>query len=166
MLTTAKTRLYSTHIDLPEDARVELVALLNQALANTLDLKTQVKQAHWNVKGMNFIALHEMFDTFASTLEEYVDMLAERVTALGGVARGTARIVAQTSALPEYDLAAEEGRDHLQALASRYGQYAAATRSNIDRTAELGDADTADLFTEISRQIDKDLWFIEAHLQA
>ncbi|MEN9229721.1 MAG: DNA starvation/stationary phase protection protein Dps [Thermostichus sp. DG02_5_bins_236] len=166
MLTTEKTRLYSNHIDLPQDSRVELVALLNQALANTLDLKTQVKQAHWNVKGMNFIALHEMFDTFAGTLEEYVDMLAERVTALGGVARGTARIVAQTSALPEYDLAAEEGRDHLQALASRYGQYAAATRSNIDRSTELGDADTADLFTEISRQVDKDLWFIEAHLQA
>ncbi|MEN9222495.1 MAG: DNA starvation/stationary phase protection protein Dps [Thermostichus sp. BF3_bins_97] len=166
MLTTEKARLYSTHIDLPQEARAELVALLNQALADTLDLKTQVKQAHWNVKGMNFIALHEMFDTFAGTLEEYVDMLAERVTALGGVARGTARIVAQTSALPEYDLAAEEGRDHLQALATRYGQYAASTRGNIDRTAELGDADTADLFTEISRQIDKDLWFIEAHLQA
>ncbi|MGQ9837270.1 MAG: DNA starvation/stationary phase protection protein Dps [Cyanobacteriota bacterium] len=166
MLATEKARLYSTQIDLPQDARLQLVALLNQALANTLDLKTQVKQAHWNVKGMNFIALHEMFDTFASTLEKYVDMLAERVTALGGVAQGTARIVAQTSALPEYDLAAEEGRDHLQALANRYGQYAAATRSNIDRATELGDADTADLFTEISRQIDKDLWLIEAHLQA
>ncbi len=166
MITTEKTYLYSTQIDLPQDARAELVALLNQALANTLDLKTQVKQAHWNVKGMNFIALHEMFDTFAGTLEEYVDMLAERVTALGGVARGTARIVAQASALPEYDLAAEEGREHLQALAARYGQYAASTRSNIDRSTELGDADTADLFTEISRQIDKDLWFIEAHLQA
>ncbi len=166
MITTEKTHLYSTQIDLPQDARAELVALLNQALANTLDLKTQVKQAHWNVKGMNFIALHEMFDTFAGTLEEYVDMLAERVTALGGIARGTARIVAQASALPEYDLAAEEGREHLQALAARYGQYAASTRSNIDRSTELGDADTADLFTEISRQIDKDLWFIEAHLQA
>ncbi|MEN9225782.1 MAG: DNA starvation/stationary phase protection protein Dps [Thermostichus sp. HHBFW_bins_43] len=166
MLTTEKARLYATHIDLPQDRRTELVALLNQALADTLDLKTQVKQAHWNVKGMNFIALHEMFDTFAGTLEEYIDMLAERVTALGGVARGTARIVAQTSALPEYDLAAEEGRDHLQALAARYGQYAASTRGNIDRATELGDADTADLFTEISRQIDKDLWFIEAHLQA
>lgn len=166
MLTTEKTRLYPTRIDLPQDSRVKLVALLNQALANTLDLKTQVKQAHWNVKGMNFIALHEMFDTFAGTLEGYVDMLAERVTALGGVAQGTARIVAQTSTLPEYDLAAEEGRDHLQALAIRYGQYAADLRSNIDRATELGDADTADLFTEISRQIDKDLWFIEAHLQA
>ncbi|MEN9203347.1 MAG: DNA starvation/stationary phase protection protein Dps [Thermostichus sp. DG_1_6_bins_120] len=166
MITSEKSHLYSSHIDLPQDSRVQLVALLNQALADTVDLKTQVKQAHWNVKGMNFIALHEMFDTFAGTLENYVDMLAERVTALGGVARGTARIVAQTSALPEYDLAAVEGRDHLQALASRYGQYAASIRRNIDRTTELGDADTADLFTEISRQIDKDLWFIEAHLQA
>ncbi len=166
MVTTAKTRLYPTQIDLPAEAREQLVELLNQSLADTLDLKTQVKQAHWNVKGMNFIALHEMFDTFAGTLENYVDMLAERVTALGGIARGTARIVAQTSSLPEYDLTAEDGRAHLQALAARYGQYAAAVRRNIDRTTELGDADTADLFTEISRQIDKDLWFIEAHLQA
>ncbi|MGY4631504.1 DNA starvation/stationary phase protection protein Dps [Thermostichus sp. OS-CIW-29] len=166
MVTAEKTRLYPTQIDLPAEARAQLVELLNQSLADTLNLKTQVKQAHWNVKGMHFIALHEMFDTFASTLENYVDMLAERVTALGGIARGTARIVAQTSTLPEYDLAAEEGRDHLQALAARYAQYAASVRRNIDRTTELGDADTADLFTEISRQIDKDLWFIEAHLQA
>ncbi len=166
MLATEKTRLYSSRIDLPQEARLQLVELLNQALADTLDLKTQVKQAHWNVKGMNFIALHEMFDTFAGTLEGYVDMLAERVTALGGVARGTARLVAQTSSLPEYDLTAETGQDHLRALADRYGQYAASIRRNIDRSTELGDADTADLFTEISRQIDKDLWFIEAHLQA
>ncbi|NJK61783.1 MAG: DNA starvation/stationary phase protection protein Dps [Synechococcaceae cyanobacterium SM2_3_1] len=166
MLTTDKPQLYTTHVDLPEDARIQLITLLNQHLADTTDLKTQVKQAHWNVKGINFIALHEMFDTFATTLEGYVDMVAERVTALGGIARGTARIVASSSNLPEYDLEAVNGRQHLEALLERYGQYAKASRASIDRATELGDADTADLFTEISRQIDKDMWFIEAHLQA
>jgi starvation-inducible DNA-binding protein len=166
MLTTEAIRLYSSHIDLEESARSQIIRILNQSLADTLDLKTQVKQAHWNVKGIHFITLHEMFDKFADTLEEYVDMVAERVTALGGVALGTIRIAAQSSTLPEYDLAAVEGREHLVALLNRYAQYAAQVRANIDRTSGLGDADTADLYTEISRQIDKDMWFIEAHLQA
>jgi starvation-inducible DNA-binding protein len=160
-----RVKLYTTQVDLPTGQREQLVALLNQSLADSLDLKTQVKQAHWNVKGMQFIALHEMFDGFATTLEGYVDMLAERVTTLGGVAMGTARIAAQTSALPEYDLDAVAGRDHVQALADRYGRYAASVRAAIAQSDALGDADTADLYTEISRQIDKDLWFLEAHLQ-
>jgi starvation-inducible DNA-binding protein len=166
MMTTEKAKLYASRVDLLESDRLELITLLNQHLVDTLDLKTQVKQAHWNVKGMAFIALHELFDRFATTLENYIDMLAERVTALGGVAMGTVRIAAASSSLPEYDLQAVEGRDHLLALAERYGQYARQTRLNSDRSTGLNDADTADLFTEISRQIDKDLWFIEAHLQA
>ncbi|MEN9206151.1 MAG: DNA starvation/stationary phase protection protein Dps [Thermostichales cyanobacterium DRC_bins_46] len=157
--------LYESHIDFDEQQRRGLVAMLNQHLADTLDLKLQVKQAHWNVKGMQFIALHELFDTLATTLEGFSDLLAERVTALGGMAMGTARTVAQVSQLPEYDLEAVNGREHLTALVNRYSQYGAQTRANIDRATELGDADTADLFTEISRQIDKDLWFLEAHLQ-
>ncbi|NJL97483.1 MAG: DNA starvation/stationary phase protection protein Dps [Synechococcaceae cyanobacterium SM2_3_2] len=165
VMTQARNRTYSTHNTIPADQRLAIIEILNQALAETLDLKTQVKQAHWNVKGLNFIALHEMFDTFATTLEGYVDMLAERVTALGGTAMGTARIAASASTLPEYDLTAVNGQQHLEALLARYGQYASSVRANIDKTAELGDADTADLFTEISRQIDSDMWFIEAHLQ-
>ncbi len=165
VMTQARNRTYSTHNNLPADQRQAIIAILNQALAETLDLKTQAKQAHWNVKGLNFIALHEMFDTFATTLEGYVDMVAERVTALGGTAMGTARIAASASTLPEYDLTAVNGQQHLEALLARYGQYASSIRANIDKTAELGDADTADLFTEISRQIDSDMWFIEAHLQ-
>ncbi len=165
MLTSDKPRLYGTHVDISEDKRIQLIELLNQHLADTTDLKTQVKQAHWNVKGMHFIALHEMFDKFADTLEEYFDMTAERVTALGGVAMGTARIVAANSSLSEYDLTAVEGAEHLQALLARYGHYSTTTRANIDKAADLGDQDTADLFTEISRQMDKDMWFIEAHLQ-
>lgn len=157
--------MYATRIDLPAPTRLEINLILNQTLASTLDLKTQVKQAHWNVKGMNFYQLHELFDEMATELEEYIDMVAERVTALGGIALGTARIAASQSELPEYPLDILAGEDHLNALAERYAIYAASLRENIDKTDDLGDADTADLYTEISRSIDKRLWFLEAHLQ-
>lgn len=163
--TSLKTRLYSTRIDLPADTRTQVVDLLNQSLAATLDLKTQVKQAHWNVKGMNFYQLHELFDEIAGELEGYVDMIAERVTALGGVALGTARIAASESILPEYPLDIVDGKDHVTALAERFAPYAKMVRDAIDKTDELGDADTADLYTEVSRTVDMRLWFLEAHLQ-
>ncbi|MBE9047434.1 DNA starvation/stationary phase protection protein Dps [Pleurocapsales cyanobacterium LEGE 10410] len=162
--TASKQKLYGTRIDLAEDVRVPTIELLNQTLAATLDLKTQTKQAHWNVKGMDFYQLHEMFDEMATELEEYTDMVAERVTALGGVAMGTARIAAESSILPEYALDAVIGAEHVTALADRFGAYAKHLREAIDRTDELGDADTADLYTEISRTVDKRLWFLEAHL--
>jgi starvation-inducible DNA-binding protein len=162
-LITAK--LYQTRIDLPVEARIQLVDLLNQTLALTLDLKTQVKQAHWNVKGMSFLELHELFDTIATQLDEYVDTIAERVTALGGVAAGTVRIAAQVSTLPEYPLDLVNGKDHVTAIADRFTPYVKIVRDAIDRSSELHDADTADLYTEISRTVDKYLWFLEAHLQ-
>ena len=162
--TVSKQKLYATRIDLAEDVRGKVVEILNQTLAATLDLKTQTKQAHWNVKGMNFFQLHELFDTMATELEEYTDMVAERVTALGGVAMGTARIAAGSSILPEYDLDAVSGKEHVTALADRYSLYAKHVREMIDQTDNLGDADTADLYTEISRTIDMRLWFLEAHL--
>jgi starvation-inducible DNA-binding protein len=140
------------------------VIILNQTLATTLDLKTQAKQAHWNVKGMDFLQLHELFDTLSGELEEYVDLVAERVTALGGTAIGTARAAAADSVLPEYPFDAVDGAEHVTALADRYGVYAKHLRSTIETTANLGDADTSDLYTEISRAIDKRLWFLEAHL--
>ena len=157
-------RSYPTRNDLAVDIRQQVVALLNQTLAATLDLKTQTKQAHWNVKGLDFYQLHELFDEIAGELEEYVDMVAERVTALGGTAMGTARIAASVSILPEYPYDAVDGIDHVTALAERFGAYAAHVRSAIEKTDELGDMDTADLYTEISRTIDKRLWFLEAHL--
>ena len=157
-------RFYPTRIDMSETLRAQVVERLNQTLAATLDLKTQTKQAHWNVKGMNFYQLHELFDEMASTLEEYVDMVAERVTALGGTAMGTARLAVAASILPEYDLEAVTGEAHVTALAERYGVYAAHVRAAIDYTDDLGDADTADLYTEVSRDIDKYLWFLESHL--
>ncbi|MEN9248892.1 MAG: DNA starvation/stationary phase protection protein Dps [Gloeomargarita sp. GXS_bins_116] len=164
MPTQVKSTLYPTRLDLSAEVRSQVIAILNQALANTLDLYTQTKQAHWNVKGSDFYALHELFDEMAGELLEYVDDLAERVTALAGVAQGTVRMVAQASQLPEYPADAVNSKDHLVALADRYAQYGKFVRQAIDQTADLGDADTADLFTEISRTVDKRLWFLEAHL--
>ncbi|MEO1004681.1 MAG: DNA starvation/stationary phase protection protein Dps [Cyanobacteria bacterium J06638_38] len=162
--TVSKQKLYATRIDLAEDLRVQEIEILNQTLAATLDLKTQTKQAHWNVKGMDFYQLHELFDEMATELEEYVDMVAERVTALGGTALGTARIAASESILEEYPLDAVTGAEHVRALADRFGVYAKHVRTAIEQTDELGDADTSDLYTEISRTVDKRLWFLEAHL--
>ncbi|MEL6929118.1 MAG: DNA starvation/stationary phase protection protein Dps [Cyanobacteria bacterium J06600_6] len=162
--TVSKQKLYATRIDLSEDLRAKVVEVLNQTLAATLDLKTQTKQAHWNVKGMDFYQLHLLFDEMAGELEEYVDMVAERVTSLAGTAMGTARTAADQSVLPEYDFSAVSGAEHVAALADRYAIYAKHLRAGIEATEELGDADTADLYTEISRTIDKRLWFLEAHI--
>lgn len=162
--TKPKAQFYPTRNDLPAEVREQVAALLNQSLAATLDLKTQTKQAHWNVKGKDFYQLHELFDEMAGEIEEYVDMVAERVTALGGTALGTARIAAAQSILAEYPIDAVSGKDHVTALADRYGTYAQHVREAIGKSEELGDADTADLYTEISRTVDKRLWFLEAHL--
>ncbi|MBE9223121.1 DNA starvation/stationary phase protection protein Dps [Cyanobacterium stanieri LEGE 03274] len=156
--------LYSTRLDLSEEVRDKVATLLNQTLATTLDLKTQTKQAHWNVKGKDFYQLHNFFDEMAGELEAYVDMVAERVTALACVALGTAKVAAANSILEEYPLTAVKGKEHLEALADRYAAYGAHLRKAIEITDELGDADTSDLYTEISRTIDMRLWFIEAHL--
>jgi len=162
--TKSTARFYPTRIDMGADLRKQVVTLLNQTLSASLDLKTQTKQAHWNVKGKDFFQLHELFDEMAGEIEEYVDMVAERVTALGGTALGTARVAANHSILPEYPLDAVDGEEHVAALADRYAAYGKHVREAIDQTDELGDADTADLYTEISRTIDKRLWFLEAHL--
>ena len=161
-----KPRMFTTRNDIPTDAREKAVALLNQQLADATDLFTQIKQAHWNVKGPQFIALHELFDKLAEEVEEHIDEIAERATALGGTALGTLRLAAAASRLPEYPLDATEGRQHVQALVERYAALAKSTRAAIDAAGELRDADTADLFTQVSRGLDKGLWFLEAHVQA
>ena len=162
----AKSRVFSTRIDLPPASRESAIALLNQHLADTFDLGSQIKQAHWNVKGPNFIALHELFDDLAESVEEYVDLIAERATALGGYALGTARMAAAASRLPEYPVEAVDGKQHVEALVARFAALGKTTRAAIDASNEFSDADTADLFTEVSRGIDKHLWFLEAHLQS
>ena len=156
---------FKTHVDLPEEVRHDLVHLLNARLADTSDLRSQVKQAHWNVKGKDFYQLHLLFDEIAAELSEFVDQIAERATSLGGYALGTVRMAAEASVIPEYPTSAIEGREHLEALVERVGHFANLVRKAIDESDELGDKSTADLFTEISRVADKRLWFLEAHLQ-
>ena len=158
--------MYATRHDLPVQSRERMIALLNQQLADTSDLYSQTKQAHWNEKGHDFFQLHELFDKLADAVQEYVDELAERATALGGEALGTVRMASGASRLPDYPTGIADGLTHVQALSERYARYAATTRVAIHAAAEAGDADTADLFTEISRGVDKHLWFLEAHLQA
>lgn len=156
--------MHPTKNDLPEALRGKVVELLNARLADAIDLETQCKQAHWNVRGENFIALHKLFDDVNEDVEEYVDLLAERAVQLGGVADGTARSVARRSTLPEYGAKGADGRDHVQALSTALAAFGKLVRSGIAQTSELGDADTSDVLTEISRGIDKWLWMVEAHL--
>ena len=158
--------MHPTRIDLSAEARSRLVPLLNRGLADAIDLHLQAKQAHWNVKGPGFIALHELFDRIAGEIDGHVDELAERVTALGGTAEGTLQAVADRSRLAAYPLTIADGRAHLEALAGALAAFGEATRVAIDEAAQAGDADTSDLFTGISRAVDKDLWLVEAHLQA
>lgn len=158
--------MHKTKIDLSKETREKLVDILNSRLADAIDLQTQAKQAHWNVKGMSFIGLHELFDQVATHVEDYVDSIAERVTALGGTAMGTARVVAEKSSLQEYPHEITDGADHVDALSTALADFGKNVRKNIDDADELEDQDTADLFTEISRGIDKDLWFVEAHIQS
>jgi starvation-inducible DNA-binding protein len=166
MATTTPT-LFETRNDLPADSRKELVELLNARLADTFDLYSQLKQAHWSVRGPDFIQLHELYDTVAESVLGFVDDIAERATALGGLATGTVRMAADASSLDEYPLDATAGPSTVEIVADRLAAYGAAVREAIETTdAALGDTATSDLFTEISRAIDKHLWFVEAHQQA
>ena len=158
--------MHKTKIDIDLETREQIIGLLNARLADSLDLKSQAKHAHWNVKGMNFIALHELFDQVATEVEGYSDMIAERVTILGGTAEGTVRVAAENSSLSQYPLEITEGRDHVDALSTALSDFAKNTRENVDEADEAGDMITADLFTEVARGTDKLLWFVEAHLQS
>ena len=157
--------MFQTKNDLSEQIRAKAIDLLNARLADAIDLQTQTKQAHWNVKGPSFIALHELFDQINEEVEDYVDDIAERAVQLGGVAEGTARMAAKRSSLAEYPAMAVDGRSHVEALTSALAAFGAAARKGIDQANDLGDLNTADLFTEVSRGIDKWPWFVEAHVQ-
>jgi starvation-inducible DNA-binding protein len=158
--------LHETKIDLAKGKREKLISVLNQSLADSIDLVYQAKQAHWNVKGPNFIALHELFDRVATEIDTHVDDIAERITSLGGVAMGTVRLSAENSSLAEYPHEISDGTAHVDALSTALSDFGKKARKNIDTTDELGDKDTADLYTGISRNVDKLLWFVEAHNQA
>ena len=158
--------MYPTHNDLPERTRKRAIDLLQARLADAIDLGLQAKQAHWNVKGPQFIALHELFDGIHTRIQPQVDDLAERIVQLGGTANGTIQAARAATSLPEYPLDLVAGRAHVEALAASLAVWGKAVRAAIDDAAAFGDADTADLLTEISRAADKDLWFVEAHLHA
>lgn len=158
--------MYETENDIAKNSRAELNKLMNQRLADAVDLQCQMKQAHWNVKGPHFIGLHELFDQIDEAVESYVDLIAERIVQLGGIAEGTARVAASRSQLEEYPRDIADGSAHVEAVARALSTFGHAARSTISEAEELDDADTADLFTEVSRGIDKWLWFVEAHSQA
>lgn len=154
-----------TRIDLPDNTRKAMIVLLNARLADAIDLRLSVKQAHWNVKGPTFIALHEFFDAVQGRVDTFVDDIAERAVALGGVVAGTAQAAVKASSLDPYPTDITDEKEHLKALAERLAAFGKLAREGIDAADEVDDKDTADLFTGISRQIDKDLWMVEAHLQ-
>ena len=163
--TATAARLFPTRIDLPADVRERIVAMLNRQLATVTDLYTQTKQAHWNVKGSNFWGLHKLFDELAEGLTEFIDETAERVTALGGVAKGTARMCAANSRLEEFPDGVHDGMEVVKVMADRYATAGKETRQGIAQADEHGDADTADLLTGVSRYLDKSLYFLDSHLQ-
>ena len=163
---TEAPKMYETENDLSKENRTQLNALLNQRLASAVDLQMQMKQAHWNVKGPSFIGLHELFDKVAEAVEGYVDEIAERIVQLGGVAEGTVRMAASRTRLTEYSSEISEGMAHVEGVARALSTFGEEARNTINEADELDDAGTADLFTEISRGIDKWLWFVEAHSQA
>ena len=158
-------KLHQTKNDLKSNAKSVAMELLNARVADCIDLALLTKQAHWNLKGREFIAVHEMLDTFRDQVDEYVDTMAERIVQLGGTARGTTQTTAKGTSLPPYPTDIYAIQDHLRALIDRYAQAANNVRASIDQADEAGDADTADIFTEVSRGLDKSLWFLEAHLQ-
>ena len=162
----AKSRkLVETRTDLSGKTRGAMIALLDGRLLDAIDLHLQAKQAHWNVKGRQFIALHELFDKVAAAADEATDLIAERSVQLGGQPVGAAAVVASGSSLQPYPLTAADGRAHVDALSDALAQFGKAVRRGIDEADKAGDKDTADLFTEISREVDKYLWFVEAHNQ-
>ena len=158
-------RMHPTVNDLNSNARQTAIELLNTQVAEGIDLALLTKQAHWNIKGPQFIAIHEMLDGFRNQLDTHVDTMAERVVQLGGTALGTTQAVAKASSLPPYPMDIYTTKDHLAALIERYGAVANAMRRAVDQVADAGDADTADIFTAASRDLDKALWFLEAHVQ-
>jgi len=157
--------MHPTKNDLPSKVRAKVIGILGDRLADATDLMLQTKQAHWNVKGATFIALHELFDKVNESAEEWVDLIAERIIQLGGTAEGTVQATAKRTSMKPYPLEITSGHDHVEALSNALASFGKKVRSAIDKTGKAGDADTADIFTEISRDVDKYLWFVEAHNQ-
>ncbi|QEL14133.1 DNA starvation/stationary phase protection protein Dps [Limnoglobus roseus] len=157
--------MHPTKNSLSAATREKVAGILNQVLANLTDLYSQTKQAHWNVRGPRFIMLHELFDKLADTVEDEIDPVAERITALGGVAKGTIRLAAANSKLPEFPADLKDENAYVTGLVERYSQTANDVRKSIDEIDGLGDTGSADLITGTVRELDQALWFLESHLQ-
>jgi starvation-inducible DNA-binding protein len=158
--------MYPTKNNLPEKVRIQIITLLQERLVDSIDLTLQAKQAHWNVKGPSFMALHELFDKVSEGAVGYVDSIAERIVQLGGIAVGTRGPVDQKSSLPAYPVTISSGKEHVAALSHALASYGESVRASIHKANEMEDADTADILTEVSRGVDKYLWFVEAHGQS
>jgi starvation-inducible DNA-binding protein len=157
--------MHKTRNDIAANARKSVSALLNARLADLIDLQLALKHAHWNVKGPNFIALHEMFDAMTDSYDAHVDDMAERITALGGTAMGSVQAVEKATSLAPFPADVFDGMKLVEALAERTAALAKSVRKGIEETDEAGDVDAADILTALSRQLDKNLWFLESHLQ-
>jgi starvation-inducible DNA-binding protein len=164
-MNTLSKLTFETRLDIPADTRQQMIKVLNAQLADTFDMVSLVKQAHWNVKGAQFIALHELYDKIAQGLLDYVDMIAERATALGGAAMGTVRMAAVSSRLADFPVDIVQDMDTVRFLADQMAKLAASTRAAADQAEKLHDMGTNDLFIEVGRDVDKWLWFLEAHIQ-
>ncbi|HRN77759.1 MAG TPA: DNA starvation/stationary phase protection protein Dps [Candidatus Dependentiae bacterium] len=158
-------KLHTTRMSLPEKDRIEIIAMLNKSLASTSDLYAQCKQAHWNVKGPEFISLHKLFDEIAEQIEDQVDIIAERITSLGGTALGTLQEAVQNTELRVYPTNIFAAKDHVEHLGHNFAILGELSRNNIDASIEIGDQCTGDLYIELTRLLDKSLWFIEAYMQ-
>jgi starvation-inducible DNA-binding protein len=156
--------MYASQLDLPEQEGKRVAALLQARLSDCLDLEAQLKQAHWTVRGMQFYQLHKLFDALHDEAEEFVDIIAERISAIGGVPDGRVQTTAEKTSLFPYGLGVRLGEEHLRAIAASLSEFGRLLRADIDKAGKIGDADTADVFTQVSRAIDKQLWFVEAHL--
>ncbi len=158
--------MFVTKNTIPEKVRKQIIDLLQGHLSNSLDLSSQAKQSHWNVKGPDFISLHELFDKIAESSEGYIDLIAERIVQLGGTAEGTLRAASKRTDLPDYPLNISSGHEHINALSQSLACYGEGIRKAIPLANEIKDSDTADLLTQVSRDVDKYLWFVEAHIQS
>jgi starvation-inducible DNA-binding protein len=158
--------MYDTRVDISITIREKIAPLIQARVVDGIDLLTQVKYAHWNVKGPHFLTLHQLFDRLGGIVAELVDLLAERLLVLGGTVCGTARMVASQSTLAEFPLDALDGLEMAATVADKLAAFGKAVRVNIVEATKLGDGSTADVFTEVVREIDKQLWLVEAHLQA
>ncbi|HEY0786570.1 MAG TPA: DNA starvation/stationary phase protection protein Dps [Acidobacteriaceae bacterium] len=164
--TTTVTRMYETRVALAPETKQKVVEVMQERLAEALDMYSQAKFAHWNVKGVNFYQLHLVFDSVADAIFPHIDAIAERLTQLGGVANGTVRQAAMVSKIPEYNVELIKGMDHVCALADALGRYCAELREASDKIDEIGDEPTSDFFKQLVVEAEEQLYFLESHLEA